>query len=257
MSGRYGSFLAPRPVELLRGDPELASLPEAFERLGVGTLGRACGAAAGGRGRPLRAARPARPAARPRWRHAPASARGRRVGARVAGTAGGLQRSAARARARPADRPAARPARAARAHTARRRAVGEAGRARRHLAPAGHVPRVAQRPGADAVGADAAPAAAAGPGARNCALRSSASGRRPATSRRCWRSRRGRGRLACARRSARCAPPPDPTPLCASCRSIRARASPSAARCWRRSRGELDVASRLTQRCGNDYTEDV
>ena len=33
------SFLAPRPIELLRGDPELASLPEAFERLGVVTLG--------------------------------------------------------------------------------------------------------------------------------------------------------------------------------------------------------------------------
>jgi len=32
-------FLAPMPVELLRGAPELAYLPEAFVRLGIGTLG--------------------------------------------------------------------------------------------------------------------------------------------------------------------------------------------------------------------------
>jgi protein ImuB len=32
-------FLAPMPVELLRGDPELAPLPEALQRLGIGTLG--------------------------------------------------------------------------------------------------------------------------------------------------------------------------------------------------------------------------
>jgi len=32
-------FLAPMPVELLRGDPELAFLPDAFIRLGISTLG--------------------------------------------------------------------------------------------------------------------------------------------------------------------------------------------------------------------------
>jgi protein ImuB len=32
-------FLAPMPVELLRGDPELAMLPEALQRLGIRTLG--------------------------------------------------------------------------------------------------------------------------------------------------------------------------------------------------------------------------
>jgi protein ImuB len=32
-------FLAPMSVDLLRGDPELAMLPEALERLGIGTLG--------------------------------------------------------------------------------------------------------------------------------------------------------------------------------------------------------------------------
>jgi protein ImuB len=38
-SRQASAFLAPMSVELLRGDPELAMLPEALQRLGIGTLG--------------------------------------------------------------------------------------------------------------------------------------------------------------------------------------------------------------------------
>jgi protein ImuB len=38
-AAQAGEFLAPMPVELLRGTPELEMLPEVLQRLGIGTLG--------------------------------------------------------------------------------------------------------------------------------------------------------------------------------------------------------------------------
>ena len=142
---------------------------------------------------------------------------------------------AARARAGPARRPPAGPARAARAHAAGRRPRGDAGRGR-HLARAGGVPRGAGRPRAHAARARPAAGRACPRRPRRCALVVERFGPAAADQApRCSRTRSPSAARACARRSARPAPPPGRRPRCACSRSTRARACPSGARCSRRS----------------------
>ena len=201
-----------------------------LERLGIATLGELAALGARRARRPLRAPPASRPTGSPAARTT-RPARGR-VEARceesleLPESAGGpvLERALGRA-----DRPPAGAPGAARAHAA----GGDARRAprrRRQLAQQRHLPRGARR-------------------ARSgCASRSSRASRccprpreRADARRRALRAARRRAARAarpgarataargCARRSRRCAAPPEPTPRCASTGSSPTRASPSGA----------------------------
>ena len=222
--------LAGERVALLRADhrPELAALPEELERLGIATLGalaalpRAAVAdrfgrpgllahdLAGGDDTPLRAA---------------PSQRGPRGGARARGV---LVGQPARAGARAARRPAARAARARRAHAARRRASARRwSRAARGASASSSASRC--RRGAHAPRRSPSAWRCCPRRPSRCACPSSASGRRIPPARRSSTRRAPAVGRACARPSARRAPPRGPTPRCASWPSIPTRACPSAA----------------------------
>ena len=227
---RLAAYLAPLPVDLLSNRPETAALPITLERFGIHTLGELAALPKAALADRFGSCRPAGQGPRKRQglpAEAPSPRREPGGAARAAGV--GL-RPAARARARPADRPAARPPRAPRPLDARRHPRRQAGRGR-ELAHARDLPRGAGRPAADAARARAPPGRAARarrrPPAQSRGPRPPAGG--PALA--AVRARRRSAPPACARPSARRAPPRGPTRRCASWRSIPIRECPSAA--WR------------------------
>ena len=225
-----GEFLAPLPVALLRARPALAEMPEALERLGIGTLGELAALvpaaladrfgtaglhahelASGGDGalRP----RPAREYLREAL-ELPDAGSGiqleRALGLLIDRLLARRERRGRTLRAVVLSAVLVEQGGTWREQVVFREALADPVRMRLALAP-----RLALMP---------APA-------RSCASRWSGSGRTPAISEGCWTIPSPPARRAYARRSVRRERPPAPTPPCACSKSTLTRASPSGERC--------------------------